>query len=62
MMPEIEDMASIPSLQPEIMEKWLVATLEEAEHLEIPGIIKTYGKSPPLNQYNLDRKSLHDFG
>jgi hypothetical protein len=50
------------SMHPDIMERWLASILEEAEHLKIPGVIKTQGKTPYLVQYGLDRKYLHDNG
>ena len=43
-----------------IIELWMNETLQEAEHLEIPGLIMKPAHKLPLVRYCIDRGSLFD--
>jgi hypothetical protein len=40
------------------MESWINDTLEDAEHLDIPGVIVSAEHKMPINRYGVDRGSL----
>ena len=44
------------------METWINETLEEAHHLEIPGIILQPENKNPVHRYGIDRTSLTSVG
>ena len=40
------------------MENWINDTLNDAEHLNIPGVILNPDSKIPVNRYNIDRMTL----
>ena len=38
-----------------VIENWIDETLQDAEHLDIPGVILTPENMMPINRYKIDR-------
>lgn len=38
-----------------VIENWIDETLQDAEHLDIPGVILTHENKLPINRYGIDR-------
>jgi len=45
-------------MSPKVLENWIDETLQDAEHLDIPGVILTPENKPPINRYGIDRLTL----
>ena len=45
-----------------VMETWLNETLQEAEHLDIPGVILRPEHKNPISRYGIDRMELTNLG
>ena len=41
-----------------VIENWIDETLQDAEHLDIPGVILTPENMMPINRYKIDRQTL----
>ena len=49
-------------MNPQIIETWLTQTLQNAENLEIPGVILNRDHLNPLTRYGVGRNNLADVG
>ena len=49
-------------LNPKILESWINETLQDAEHLDIPGVILKPEHKNPISRYGIDRLSLTNAG
>ena len=45
-------------MSPKVLETWIDETLQDAEHLDIPGIILKPEHQSPVTRYGIDRISL----
>ena len=45
-------------MNPEIIEEWINDTLNEAEHMKIPGSIANADRREPMQLYGIDKASL----
>ena len=41
-----------------VIENWIDETLQNAEHLDIPGVVLTPENKLPINRYGIDRQTL----
>jgi hypothetical protein len=41
-----------------VLENWIDETLQDAEHLDIPGVILTPENKLPITRYGIDRQTL----
>ena len=42
-------------MSPKVLETWINDTLQDAEHLDIPGIILKPESKQPISRYGIDR-------
>ena len=49
-------------MNPKVLETWINETLEDAEHLDIPGVILKSEHKNPVARYGIARKDLMDSG
>ena len=45
-------------MSPKVLETWIDETLQDAEHLDIPGVILKPEHQSPVTRYGIDRISL----
>ena len=45
-------------MTPKVLETWINETLQDAEHLDIPGVILKPSQQTPIYRYQIDRNSL----
>jgi len=45
-------------MSPKVLETWVNETLEDAEHMDIPGVILNPANRQPATRYGIDRTSL----
>jgi hypothetical protein len=45
-------------MSPKVLETWINETLQDAEHLDIPGVILKPEQKSPITRYGVDRQSL----
>jgi hypothetical protein len=49
-------------MSPKVLETWINETLQDAEHLDIPGIILKPEHKNPITRYGIDRMIFSDYG
>lgn len=49
-------------MSPKVLETWINETLQDAEHLDIPGVILKPEQQNPIYRYGIDRVSLQMAG
>lgn len=49
-------------MSPKVLETWINETLQDAEHLDIPGVILKPESQNPMARYGIERMSLNDAG
>lgn len=49
-------------MSPKVLETWVNETLEDAEHMAIPGVILNPANRAPTTRYGIDRKTLLEEG
>ena len=49
-------------MSPKVLETWVNETLEDAEHMDIPGVILNPANRQPATRYGIDRTSLEKEG
>jgi hypothetical protein len=49
-------------MNPKVLETWINETLQDAEHLDIPGVILKPEHKNPISRYGIDRLSLTNAG
>lgn len=49
---------SAVKLNVKVIETWVNETLQDAEHLDIPGVILKPDHKNPISRYNIDRITL----
>ena len=52
------DRKKAPKLNPKVLETWINETLEDAEHLDIPGVILKSEHKTPVSRYGISRLHL----
>jgi hypothetical protein len=45
-------------MNPKVLETWINETLQDAEHLDIPGVILKPEHKKPISRYGIDRLEL----
>ena len=45
-------------MSPKVLETWINETLQDAEHLDIPGVILKPEHKNPISRYGIDRTAL----
>lgn len=45
-------------LNPKVLETWLNNTIQDAQHLDIPGILLKPDNLKPIERYQIDRSTL----
>jgi len=49
-------------MSPKVLETWINETLQDAEHLDIPGVILKPEHKNPISRYGIDRPALTSGG
>jgi hypothetical protein len=49
-------------MNPKVLETWINETLQDAEHLDIPGVILKPEHKNPISRYGIDRLALTNAG
>lgn len=49
-------------MSPKVLETWINETLQDAEHLDIPGVILKPEQKQPIQRYQIDRTELRKQG
>jgi hypothetical protein len=49
-------------MSPKVLETWINETLQDAEHLDIPGVILKPEQKLPIQRYQIDRQELQKQG
>ena len=49
-------------MNPMVLETWINETLQDAEHLDIPGCILKPDNAQPVSRYGINRSDLYDAG
>jgi hypothetical protein len=49
-------------MSPKVLETWINETLQDAEHLDIPGVILKPEHKNPISRYGIDRMSFSNAG
>jgi hypothetical protein len=49
-------------MSPKVLETWINETLQDAEHLDIPGVIVKPEHKNPISRYGIDRMAFSSFG
>ena len=49
-------------MSPKVLETWINETLQDAEHLDIPGVILKPEHQAPISRYNIERMQLNNAG
>jgi len=49
-------------MSPKVLETWINETLQDAEHLDIPGVILKPEQKNPISRYGIDRQTLLEGG
>ena len=49
-------------MSPKVLETWINETLQDAEHLDIPGVILKPEHQNPISRYGIDRLLFHNAG
>ena len=49
-------------MSPKVLETWINETLQDAEHLDIPGVILKPEHKNPINRYGIDRMVFSSYG
>ena len=49
-------------MNPKVLETWINETLQDAEHLDIPGVILKPEHKNPISRYGIDRLELSKAG
>lgn len=49
-------------MSPKVLETWINETLQDAEHLDIPGVILKPEHKNPISRYGIDRMVLSNAG
>ena len=49
-------------MSPKVLETWINETLQDAEHLDIPGVVLKPEHKNPITRYGIDRMSFSNAG
>lgn len=49
-------------MTPKVLETWINETLQDAEHLDIPGVILKPEHQKPISRYSIERMQLNSQG
>ena len=49
-------------MTPKVLETWINETLQDAEHLDIPGVILKPQHQKPISRYSIERMQLNSQG
>ena len=49
-------------MSPKVLETWINETLQDAEHLDIPGVIIKPEHKAPISRYGIDRIAFQQAG